>query len=226
MDKQLKDMKKSLDLQEFFHEEYKKKTETQQQEIDRLKNALEKESLRTLQTVELPEVAADPADMEHKISALCAGDEEFEFRIRRAMKYAGEPEKEYTFIVLKHNDKTGKFDTHCESLKADLPLLPEIVERYGSGRYRLMVRYWDEHKKVKGNTIKGAFTLSYRDKTLQDTHDTRMTDKTLYERLYAEYDGILTHFQRISQHYTAIGEMLDTNIKLFKKLQEETTHEK
>lgn len=218
MTQQVDSLKKELMHQEFFHEEYKKEAALQKKKAERLAVQLETERDKNVQVIEDPVSAANPDSLDHKIAAFTAGDPEWDLHFHRAFKYLGVPDKEPTFIILKHNQKTGKFDITCEQIRADLPILADIPHRYGSGRYRLMLRYWDPEKRVKGNKVKGAYTLTYRDRTLSNPYESAMSDADMLQRVAGHYREVFSMMDLVIEKYQSLSELYTSVHKLLKEL--------
>lgn len=156
------------DYQEFFLDEYKIENSRLKSKNANLTAMLERESEKARLVLESPTLAQPPGELETRIALLCASKPVFEEYFTRALRYVGDPAREFFVTILKHDPATGKFSIRCGQYRSWVPVLTEIKDQHGPGLYRVVLNYWNEHRIIKGKTRKPGYQAYYQDITLAD----------------------------------------------------------
>jgi hypothetical protein len=204
-DKTIKELRRTIEQLEFFRDDYKSKFEKSERELKLYKSSSETIAPPTMHD-----------SMQTRIDMITAQDPDFFEHFQAALK-AGELGKNFTVIALKHNLDQGKWE-HCEAHSGDAPDLNLLLDRFGPGRYRLVLRYWTDKKTVKGGEIKPAYTSIFRDLHIGNPVDARLLDIETSERLRKTVQTLITLAADLGARYKDISELMDLNISIARKL--------
>lgn len=198
------DLQKQIEQLEFHRDEYKKKCEYLERENKMYKSASD--------AVAPPALMHD--SLQTRIDMITAADPDFYQYFEEAVKTAlSDHTKSYTVTVLKHNLQDGKWEV-CEAWPSDVPDMNLVLDRFGPGRYRFVLRYWTERKKVKGGETKPAWATVFRDLRLGNPVDARLIDIETTDRLQKTIRILVNLAADLGERYKNIAELLERNLTL------------
>lgn len=157
--------------------------------------------------------------LDAKIQAVTLDDEEF-YKLFTNHDYES-GDKNFIFIVMKHDQKDKRFH-HCSSHKRDVITIPEIVERFGPGRFRLMIKYYNPQKILRGGK-RGGFVVAYRDRTLLDPEGGYKSFENAATQIDFDYEDKIVKLYNMTLKVT---EILEKNVELFFRLNEKIDGQK